>query len=75
MVGFILPLNAILWIRGVFYLDPGTGSVILQAVIAVLMSALFFLGLFRKRIAALLGRLFRTRSADPAEEKGQPDDD
>jgi hypothetical protein len=63
------------WINGVLYLDPGTGSVILQAVIAVFMSVLFFIGLFRKRLAALLSRLFRNPSADSPKSSGRPDDE
>ncbi len=62
-------------LNGVLYLDPGTGSVILQAVIAVLMSVLFFIGLFRKRLAALLRRVFRMPAADSEAGGGQPDDE
>jgi hypothetical protein len=62
-------------VNGVLYLDPGTGSVILQAVIAVLMSVLFVAGLFRKRLAAFLTRIFRKQPADSAGSNGQPDED
>jgi hypothetical protein len=75
MVPTLSSLVNIPLLNGVLYLDPGTGSVILQAVIAVLMSVLFFLGLFRKRIAALLRRIFRMPAADSKAGSGQPDDE
>jgi hypothetical protein len=41
------------------YLDPGTGSYILQLVIGGLLGGLFAIGLFRKRVLAFLRRMFR----------------
>jgi hypothetical protein len=75
MVPTLSSLANISFLNGVLYLDPGTGSVILQGVIAVLMSVLFILGVFRKRIAALLKRIFRAPPAGSEGGSGQPDDE
>jgi len=40
------------------YLDPGTGSYVLQMLIAGLLGALFFLKLLWKKIKAFLGNSF-----------------
>ncbi len=55
------------------YLDPGTGSVVLQAVIAAAMSALFVAGIFRKRLAAFFGKLFGRKAGESAD--AEADDD
>jgi len=63
------PANALL------YLDPGTGSFLLQIIIAAGMSVLFVFGLFRKKLAAFFGRLFGKKPSDSARDGGSPDDD
>jgi hypothetical protein len=40
------------------YLDPGTGSIILQAVIGVAVGGLFAVGLFWSRVKTLFRNLF-----------------
>lgn len=40
------------------YLDPGTGSMIVQAVIAAVAAVGFGLSVFRARVKAFFGRLF-----------------
>ncbi len=52
---------------GLLYLDPGTGSVVLQAVIAAAMSVLFVAGVFRKKLAAFFGRLLGRKPGTDAE--------
>jgi len=47
---FSQPLNA--------YLDPGTGSIILQAVIGVAVGGLFAVGLFWSRVKTFFKNLF-----------------
>ena len=42
------------------YLDPGTGSMILQIVIATFISMLFTLKIFWKRIVAFLKKIRRS---------------
>ncbi len=61
--------------RGLLYLDPGTGSFLLQIIIAAGMSVVFVFGVFRKKITAFFGRLFGRKSADPSQEGGASDDD
>jgi len=43
------------------YLDPGTGSFMLQLLIGGLMGALFALGLFWRKVRAFLARIFAPR--------------
>jgi len=40
------------------YLDPGTGSYILQIVIGALLGGLFAVGIFWRRVVAFLRKLF-----------------
>jgi hypothetical protein len=60
---------------GLLYLDPGTGSFLLQILIAAGMSVLFVIGVFRKKIAAFFGRLFGKNKPDPSQAGDAPDDD
>jgi hypothetical protein len=46
------------------YLDPGTGSYIIQLLIGGLLGGLFAVGLFWKRVLAFVKRLFKPRSND-----------
>ncbi|MBN2464758.1 hypothetical protein JXD38_03925 [candidate division WOR-3 bacterium] len=41
------------------YLDPGTGSYVLQLLLGTLLGGLFALGLFWRRVLAFIKRLFR----------------
>ena len=61
--------------HGLLYLDPGTGSFLLQILIAAGMSVVFVIGVFRKKITAFFGRLFGKKSAGPSPEGGASDDD
>lgn len=40
------------------YLDPGAGSMLVQAVIAAVAAASVSIGVFRRRIRSFFGRLF-----------------
>lgn len=40
------------------YLDPGTGSMVVQAVIAGIAAVSVSLGIFRSRVASFFGKLF-----------------
>jgi hypothetical protein len=44
------------------YLDPGTGSYIIQLLIGGLLGGLFAVGLFWKRVIAFVKRLFMPRN-------------
>jgi hypothetical protein len=46
------------------YLDPGTGSYVLQILIGTVLGGLFALGMFWRRVVASIARLFRRRSGD-----------
>jgi len=46
------------------YLDPGTGSYILQLLLGGLLGGLFAVGLFWKRVVAFVKRLFAPRKHD-----------
>lgn len=53
-----------------FYIDPGTGSIVLQAVIGGLLAALVALKLFWNQIKAFLGRLFsRFKHHEPPQDQ------
>jgi len=41
------------------YWDPGTGSAILQAILALAGSIIVYLGIFKQKIKYLIKRLFR----------------
>lgn len=43
------------------YLDPGTGSYIIQLLVGGLLGGLFAIGLFWKRVIASIKRVFRSR--------------
>lgn len=40
------------------YLDPGTGSMVVQAVIAAVAAVSVSIGIFRRRLISLFGRIF-----------------
>jgi hypothetical protein len=44
------------------YLDPGTGSYIIQLLVGGLLGGLFAIGLFWKRVIAFVKRPFRPRT-------------
>ena len=44
------------------YLDPGSGSYIIQLIIASLMGALFMLGVYRRRVTDFFRNLFSRQS-------------
>jgi hypothetical protein len=46
------------------YLDPGTGSYLLQLLIGGLLGGLFAIGLFWKRVLAFVKRIFKPRNND-----------
>ena len=46
------------------YLDPGTGSYILQLIIGGLLGGLFAIGLFWKRVTAFVKRIFKSQKDD-----------
>jgi hypothetical protein len=62
-------------VRGLLYLDPGTGSFLLQILIAAGMSVLFVIGLFRKKLAAFFSRLLGRKPADSLHSDEDSDDD
>ncbi len=52
------------------YIDPGTGSIVLQAVIGGFAAVLVAIGMFWKQIKAFVGNLFSRskKSEEPKEE-------
>ena len=46
------------------YLDPGTGSYVVQLLIGSLLGGLFAVGVFWRRVVASIRRLFKRRSDD-----------
>jgi hypothetical protein len=46
------------------YLDPGSGSYFVQLLLASLMGALFFLGVYRKKVTDFIRNLFSRSEAD-----------
>jgi hypothetical protein len=65
-IGLLLVLAALaspILLRPAFgYLDPGTGSYIIQLLIGGLLGGLFAIGLFWKRVLAFVKRLFTPRT-------------
>jgi len=46
------------------YLDPGTGSYVVQLLIGGLLGGLFALGVFWRRVLTFFKRLFRYKNSD-----------
>ncbi len=46
------------------YLDPGTGSYVLQLLLGTALGGLFALGVFWRRVLAFIKRLFKRGSSD-----------
>ena len=67
-IGLLLVLAALaspILLRPAFgYLDPGTGSYIVQLLVGGLLGGLFAIGLFWKRVIAFVKRLFKPRKND-----------
>ncbi len=62
----LLPVVSLLLLPSVAqaYLDPGTGSYVLQLVLGTVLGGLFALGLFRRRVIAFIRHLFKRKSSD-----------
>jgi hypothetical protein len=50
------------------YLDPGTGSLIIQIFLGLLLSTLFFVKVFWKKVKNIFGRSSETSPEEPQEE-------
>ena len=48
------------------YLDPGSGSFIIQLIVASLMGALFRLGVYWKKVKSFLSSIFKSEKDDNA---------
>jgi hypothetical protein len=59
-----------LFVKSIFYLDPGSGSVLIQIVIATILGGLIAIRVFWSR---LISRF--KGGARPSEEDGEPDAD
>jgi hypothetical protein len=51
------------------YLDPGTGSYVVQLLMGTVLGGLFALGVFRRRVVAFFKHLFRRGSSDDGSER------
>ena len=58
LAGLALLVSPILLRPAYGYLDPGTGSYIIQLLVGGLLGGLFAIGLFWKRVLAFVKRLF-----------------
>ena len=45
------------------YIDPGTGSMIVQAVIAAIVAVSVYAGIFRRRLRSFFGRIFGRKNS------------
>jgi len=62
LLAFVIPQNAFA------YVDPGTGSYIIQMIIAALVGGLFALKLFWVRIKTFFATLFKRKKLEDNEE-------
>jgi len=69
-IGFLAPLK-----KDLAYLDPGTGSFLLQLLLATFLGGLFLLKTFWKRIKDFFSRLFSKNKKDEQPENVQPNDE
>jgi hypothetical protein len=59
-----------------YYIDPGTGSIIIQVLIGGLVAGVAMMGVYRMRVKAFFGNLFGRRRPDTdgeSEESGDND--
>ena len=63
-MALIILISPILLQLGYGYLDPGTGSYIMQLVIGGLLGGLFAIGLLWKKVIAFVKRVFTPRRHD-----------
>lgn len=61
-IGLLAPLK-----KNLAYLDPGTGSFLLQLLLATSLGGLFLIKTFWKRIKAFFIRLFSGNKPEPAQ--------
>ena len=59
---FLLLISPIMVQLAYGYLDPGTGSYIIQLLVGGLLGGLFAVGLFWKGVIAFVKRLFRPKN-------------
>jgi hypothetical protein len=59
MMIIISPLLSTIFETGTAYLDPGSGSFIIQLILASLMGALFMLGMYWKKVKTFFKKLFK----------------
>jgi hypothetical protein len=48
----------------VYYIDPGTGSIIIQVLIGAVVGGLAIIGVYRVRVRNFLRNLFKRRKSD-----------
>lgn len=69
----LLPAVFVLGLPGVThpYIDPGTGSIVLQAIIGAFAAGLVAMGMFWKQIRAFFTRVFHIggRNARPSDDE------
>jgi hypothetical protein len=70
-----IPTLIPLAIGGHAYLDPGTGSYLLQILLAAGMSVLFLFGLFRRKLATFFRKLIGRGDETSVKDGGLQDDD
>jgi len=63
ITGLTLSIVMVLSHPAYAYLDPGTGSMLIQAVIAIFVASSVFLSMFWKRVKAFLNRTFGKKHA------------
>jgi len=54
-----------------YYIDPGTGSIIIQVLIGALVAGAAMMGVYRMRVKTFLGNLFTRRREDRESEEGE----
>ena len=61
---FLLLISPIMLQLAYGYLDPGTGSYIIQLLIGGLLGGIFAIGVFWKKVVAFVKRIFRSQKDD-----------
>jgi hypothetical protein len=67
----MLTILSVHWINGILYLDPGSGSFLLQLLIGVLMGGALALKIYWRRLVAF----FNKDKTQPAEDSNDLDDE
>ena len=58
---FVIIFNCVFWTNAYAYIDPGSGSIILQAIIAALAGAGTAISIYWKKVKLFFSKIFKKK--------------